>query len=249
MTMSGEDLRYMMKVRADISRAMADTRFPPPNRFGGDLRMFVVTAIWVLGVERAPRGERIKRVCEVMHLNNSRFWELVRSDLPRYEPEPRPYDAGCVAMLPKAKRLCGRGTYIGFHVTNPVDGTWELIGYCSRHRAEANAASAAERRRKEAGVPEPLPNCGGLLPCYLPWDWHKNYAKARPGWEPPKVGIRADDWPILAKVEAAHPTPPKLEVVFGGRAIDDLSVGDADDSGPAVLRLVNAAKLGVKERE
>jgi len=228
---NGEDLRYLLKVREDISRAMKDPRFPPAS-MDGDLRMFVVTAIWVLGVERVPRGGRIKRVCEVMHLDNRAFWRLVRSDLPRYEPDREPWNAGCVVELPRAKRPCGRGTYVGFRVTNPVDGTWQMARYCSRHRDEANAASAAENRRREAGLPRPLPNAGGLLPCYLPWDWAKNYATADSSWKPPKVGIRADDWPVLAKVESADPTPPKLRVMLGGKEIDAPPLAVADDDGP-----------------
>lgn len=229
----GEELRYLLKVREDISRAMRDPRFPPTS-FDGDLRMFVVTAIWVLGVERVPRGGRIQRVCEVMRLDNRQFWRLVRSDLPRYEPDKEPWNAGCVAELPRAKRPCGRGSYVGFQVTNPVDGTWRMVRYCSRHRQEADAVHAAERRRREAGAPAPLPNRGGLLPCYLPWDWMKNYSKADSSWEPPAVGVRADDWPVLAKVEAASPMPPKLRVVLGGVEIDGPSLADATDDGPAL---------------
>jgi hypothetical protein len=229
----GEDLRYLLKVREDISRAMKDTRFPPAA-MDGDLRMFVVTAIWVLGVERAPRGERIKRVCEVMHLNNRQFWRLVAEDLPRYEPDREPWNAGCVVELPRAKRPCGRGSCVGFRVTNPVEGTWQMVRYCSRHREEADEAHAAEQRRRAAGLPDPLPNRGGLLPCYLPWDWAKNYAIANPSWKPPSVGIRADDWPVLAKVEAANPTPPKLRVLLGGVEIDSPPLADATDDGPAL---------------
>lgn len=238
--MNGEELTYLLKVREDISRAMKDPRFPPASERGGELRMFVVTAIWVLGVERAPRGERIKRVGEVMGLDNRQFWALVREDLPRYEPEPEPYNAGCVVELPRAKRRCGRGMEYGFHVTNPVDGTWQMVSYCSRHREEGRAAHAAERRRREAGLPEPLPNRGGLLPCYLPWDWAKNYAIASPSWKPPAVGIRADDWPVLARVEMANPTPPRFKVVFGGVEHEPPGLEDADDSVPAPLRLIAA---------
>lgn len=227
----GDDLRYLLKVRQDISRAMNDTRFPPASKHG-DLRMFVVTAIWVLGVERVPRGRRIARVCEVMHLDNRQFWSLVRTDLPRYEPNPEPWNAGCVAELPRAKRLCGRRPYVGFQVTNPLDGTWQMVGYCSRHRGEADAANAAERRRRAAGLPVPLPNAGGLLPCYVPWDWAKNYAIADSSWTPPAVGIRADDWPVLAKVEAARPAPPKLRVMLGGQELDVPELAAANDDGP-----------------
>lgn len=236
--MNGEDLRHLIKARDSISRAMKDPRFPAPDRWGGDLRMFVVTSIWVLGVERAPRGERIKRVCEVMGLDNFRFWELIRSDLPRYEPDAEPYDAGCVVELPRAKRPCGRSPMVGFQVTNPVDGTWRMVRFCSRHREEAQAANAAEKRRREAGLPTPLPNRGGLLPCYLPWDWEKNYRKASGSWEPPAVGIRADDWPVLARVASAETVPPRLSVVVGGLEQTIPAIEEADDSVPPSLQLV-----------
>src|SRR5690606_28815685 len=151
---------------------------------GGDLRMFVVTALWVLAVERAPRGERIKRVCEVMGLDGRAFWRLIREDLPRYEPPQKTWnESGCEARLPRAKRRCGRSMATGFNVTDSDDGTWRLAVFCGRHRAEADAEWDAERRRQRAGVPTPLPNRGGLLPCYLPWDWSKNYAKADSSWK------------------------------------------------------------------
>lgn len=238
--MNGEDLRYLLKAREDISRAMNDRRFPATHERGGELRMFVVTALWVLAVERAPRGERIKRVCEVMGLDGRAFWRLIREDLPRYEPEREPWNAGCVAELPRAKRECGRSQQIGFHVTNPVDGTWRMVGFCSRHREEANAADAAERRRREAGLPTPLPNRGGLLPCYLPWDWSKNYAKADSSWKPPTVGIRADDWPVLAKVQAADPVPPRFTVVLGGVEHEPPGLDEADDALPPSLQLLTS---------
>ncbi|MFI7691738.1 hypothetical protein ACIBQ6_21905 [Nonomuraea sp. NPDC049655] len=240
--MDGNELRYLLKVRDDISQAMKDPRFPPATHRDGDLRMFAVTAIWVLGVERAPRGRRIQRVCEVMGLDNRQFWQLIRSDLPRYEPRRKSWDeGGCVVMLPRAKRPCGRAMASGFNVTNPVDGTWELTSYCLRHREEARAALAAEERRQQAGVPEPLPNTGGLLPCYLPWDWMKNYTKADSSWKPPKVGIRADDWPVLARVEMADPTPPRFKVVLGGVGHEPPGLEEADDAIPPSLQLITAA--------
>jgi hypothetical protein len=148
-----------------IARIYADDRFPPPGHFDGDLRMFAITVTWAVGVERAPKGERFKRVCEVMHLDNSRFWELIRADLPRYEPE-RGSDTGlCEAPMIRREGVCGKHGMQGFHVTNPHDGTWRLVSYCSRHRDVANKVWAAEKARKDRGdMPEPLPNRGGLLP-------------------------------------------------------------------------------------
>jgi len=235
--MNGHELAYLMAARERISRVYNDTRFPPPHPMGGDLRMFVITSLWVIGVERAPHGTRIQRVCDIMHLNNLRFWELIRSDLPRYEPASIHRRNGCAAWLPKARRTCGRGTRTGFRVTNPVDGTWEPVGYCSRHHEQSDAAWLAEQCRQQAGLPEPLPNRGGLLPCYLPWDWMKNYRKASGNWTPPAVGIRADDWPVLAKVEAADPNPPRLSVLTGDERT--LPKATEADAGPPQLRLIS----------
>jgi hypothetical protein len=233
------DLKRILQVHDHIARIYADDRFPPADHFG-DLRMLAITITWVLSVERAPKGERFRRVCEVMHLDNFSFWELIRVDLPRYEPE-RGSDTGlCEAPMIRREGACGKHGMQGFHVTNPNDGTWRLVSYCSRHRDVADKVYAAERERKQKGVPEPLPNRGGLLPCYVRWNWEKNYKLARSSWEPPKVGICADDWPVMAKVvEASSAPPPPLRVVFGGRELDSPPVPSGDASAPE-LKLVAA---------
>lgn len=236
--MNGDDLKRTIAVHDVIARIYADDRFPPPGRFDGDLRMFAITITWVVGIERTPKGERWKRVCEVMHLNNFQFWEMIRSDLPRYEPESGSDTGRCEAPMLRREGVCGKSGNQSFTVTNPNDGTWRLVSYCTRHRDVANKVYAAERVRQEKGVPEPLPNRGGLLPCYINWDWEANYRLARSSWEPPKVGIRADDWPVMAKVvEASSAPPPSLRVVFGGRKIDGPPIPSDESTAPA-LRLV-----------
>jgi hypothetical protein len=249
--MADRDLKRILSVHDLIARIYADDRFPPPGHFDGDLRMFAITVTWAVGVERAPKGERFKRVCEVMHLDNSRFWELIRADLPRYEPE-RGSDTGlCEAPMIRREGVCGKHGMQGFHVTNPHDGTWRLVSYCSRHRDVANKVWAAEKARKDRGdLPEPLPNRGGLLPCYIRWNWEKNYKLAQSSWTPPKVGICADDWPVMAKVVAASSSPPPaLRVVFGGRELDSPPVPSGDATAPALKLVALPASPGVSGQE
>jgi hypothetical protein len=243
--MTDRDLKQILQVHDHIAKIYADDRFPPPDHFGGDLRMLAITITWVVSVERAPKGQRFKRVCEVMHLSNFAFWELIRADLPRYEP-PRDSETGlCEAPMLRRDGPCGKNGMQSFHVTNPHDGTWRLVSYCTKHRDIANKVHAAERERKRRGVPEPMPNRGGLLPCYVRWDWEKNYRLARSSWEPPKVGICADDWPVMAKVVAASSAaPPPLRVVVGGRESDAPPAPSDGVDGPE-LKLVTASEEGV----
>ena len=237
--MEGHDLKRTLATHDLIARIYADDRFPPPIRLAGDLRMFAITITWVIGIERAPKGERVQRVADIMHLDNFRFWELIRADLPRYEP-PRGSDTGqCEAPMIRREGVCGKSGMQSFHVTNPNDGTWRLVSFCSRHRDVADKVYAAERDRKaKGGLPEPLPNRGGLLPCYIRWDWEKHYKRARSSWEPPSVGICANDWPVMAKVvDASSAPPPSLKVIFGGQEIGDAPLPSEAVSSPG-LKLV-----------
>jgi hypothetical protein len=238
--MEGHDLKRTLATHDLIARIYADDRFPPPSRLGGDLRMFAITITWVIGIERKPKGERVKRVAEVMHLNNFQFWELIRSDLPRYEP-PRSSESGlCEAPMIRREGLCGQNGTRSFHVTNPHDGTWRLVSFCTRHGDVASKVAAAERDRKaKGGLPDPLPNRGGLLPCYIRWNWPAHYEEAAIGdWKPPKVGICADDWPVMAKVvDASSAPPPPLKVIFGGEEIGEQPLPSEATSSPG-LRLV-----------
>lgn len=214
MGIEGRDLKRTLAIHDRISRVYADDRFPVPRGGACDLRTFTVTLIWVVGAERAPKGERWKRVCQLLHLNDYRFWETIRQDVPRYEPIGWDQGGGeCEAPMVRRDGLCGHSTYMSFRVTAP-DGTWRMAGFCSRHQEQSAQAQRAERARVAAGIPDPPPNQGGLLPCYMGYNWPSLYAKADPHWKPPGIGIRADDWPVLAKVSALE--PPSLSVLEGG---------------------------------
>lgn len=220
--MDGRELRRTLDVHASIARAYADDRFPSPRGLSCDLRMLTVTILWVVGIERTPKGERWTRVCEAMHLDNYRFWQAIREDVPRYEPSRWDYQGGaCEAPMIRREGTCGRTSVRSFRTTDPSDGTWRMAGFCNRHTDWYQQAYAAERARMQAGgIPEPLPNTGGLLPCYVNWNWPANYAQAKPGWKPPRVGICADDWPVMAKV--AGMAPPALSLIAGEGEADPL---------------------------
>jgi len=216
--MDGHELRRTLAVHDRIARIYQDDRFPAGYRGAGDLRMFAITVVWVAGIERlASNGDVWPRVYEILGLNDWRFWRLIEQDVPRYEPPgDLLYGRQCEAPMIRKPGLCGKRGCTWFRVTDPSDGTWRIASYCTRHEALAAQVHAAQiRQAKAGGVPEPFPNAGGLLPSYFGWDWPKSYAIAKPGWKPPAAGIRADDWPALAKV--AEMAPPTLSVLAGER--------------------------------
>lgn len=213
MPIQGRDLQRVLAVHGRIARAYKDDRFPA-DRSLYDVRQFAITTLWVVGIECHP--EVWPRVCEIMHLSDWGFWEAIRRDAPRWEPpEGWPQFRACEAPMVRRGGQCGKRGTTSFRVTNPADGTWHIASFCSRHEDYSREVAAMETaQRKAGGIPEPLPNCGGLLPCYFDWDWPDAYATAKPGWEPPRVGICADDWPVMAKVAAME--PPTLSVLEGG---------------------------------
>jgi hypothetical protein len=105
--------------------------------------------------------------------------------------------------------------------------------YCHRLHAE-QARIMYARERSLTNVPEPMPNSGGLLPCYIRANnWPDVYVWADASWTPPYVGICADDWPVMAKVAKPPMTKVTLSAIDGGREI-------APTSETPSLRLVRA---------
>ncbi|WP_188197274.1 hypothetical protein [Nonomuraea sp. SYSU D8015] len=215
--MEGRELRRILDAHQLIARAYKDDRFPTSGR-GGDFRMFVITWIWIVAIERCPKDDRWKRAASILGLrNNFQLRELIASDAPRYEPEDRgAWYAPCPAPMIRRSGLCERRGTIRVRVTNPDDGTWRPDWYCSRHRDVANQVQEHERALLASGkVPEPLPNRGGLGPSYLRWKWANVYRwAAGASWEPPSVGLCADDWPVMAKV-LGRQAAPELAVLDG----------------------------------
>jgi hypothetical protein len=199
----------------------------------------VITTLWVAGIERPPAERRWERVCEIMHVDWFGFWRIIAEDAPRYTPGEYMGMGTCPAPMIRRSGPCGRSGSYGFRVTNPADGTWQMVGYCSRHVDFARKAEAVERAQARAGgIPEPFPNVGGLLPSYIACDWPDLYAQARPGWKPPRVGICADDWPAMAKVTEVE--PPELKVLAGGVAAGDVSPVPSGESSAPSLKLIKS---------
>ncbi len=139
--------------------------------------------------------------------------ELVRGDIPAYVPPGRrdgPEDP--------LHQLC-RGPRVRPHPDGPDDwrNTMKVCGapaqeyaiekdlvtgwhtyhyFCTRHRDHLLRVRS-QVKDQNAVAPEPIPNKGGLLPCYFDSDWERVYAWGL-GWEwkPPSYGYRADDWPV-----------------------------------------------------
>jgi len=236
--MDGHMLKRTLAVHQRIADAFNDDRFPVR---GPNTRMLVVTGLWVVGIERPPPGERWDRVRDLLQLSPYGLLNMFREDAPRWAPtDEHGVDRRRVCEAPMVRRSgpCGQSESTAFRVTDPADGTWRIAGFCNRHREYAAAVQQAERVRRQSGtLPVPVPNTGGLLPCYLGGKreaWAENYARARPGWQPPAEGLRADDWPVMAKV-VAKAAAPQLSLLEGDGETEFLF---ADGTGPPSLRLL-----------
>lgn len=232
--MNGKELKRTVDLHKAISRVYRDDRFFETRV--GNLRHLVITTLWVCAEGTMPPGERWQRVCELMHLNGTRFWWLISEDAPRYVPPNDQVMVQCEAPMIRRPGPCGKRCTNRFKVADPATGEWRWVGYCTRHEDIGKQVWAAERKRIASGTtPKPMPNRGGLLPCYIVSDWPEMYRKARPAWEPPALGICADDWPTMRRV--AEQKPPELKVHFGGA---DATSGEtaADDTPAPALRLL-----------
>jgi hypothetical protein len=113
-------------------------------------------------------------------------------------PEPVVHvDPGYVLPVDprNAHGICGADSHHKVLELDPRTG-WVLPHwFCKRHVDHAERV-AEQVREQNTAAPEPIPNCGGLLPAYFtaPWeDVYRRYAPAN--WSPPSYGLCADDWP------------------------------------------------------
>jgi hypothetical protein len=164
---------------------------------------------------------------------------LLGEDAPRYEPpwparansgicegpRMRPYrprnqtPAGrdCIVHAPhdyvdpppRDNRVCGANATIKVIEHNMVTGWARAHWFCRRHAD--HAANIRARIDAMGTPPEPIPNTGGILPCYFNANWDTIYARHRPGWKSPYHGVRADSWPAPSSRQV--PRPPRLAVV------------------------------------
>lgn len=157
--------------------------------------------------------------------------ELVRQDLPRYErpghrwgddrldrlcrgPRMRPHPDGPDDFR-NAMNLCGAPAQDKV-VEKQIGTGWHVNHwFCNRHRDHL-VRIRDQVKEQNALAPEPIPNRGGLMPCYFDSDWAKVYrwAIGHEGWEPPSYGVRADDWPVPGQEPV--PQRARLRLVIGG---------------------------------
>jgi hypothetical protein len=114
--------------------------------------------------------------------------------------------------------VCGAQSHHRVLEKDPRTGWVTAHWFCKRHRDHADRVAEQVREQNEQ-APEPIPNAGGLLPCYFKADWEKVYRHYRPRWDTPKYGICADDWPTAD--EALPSRHSRLRVVLGGADLED----------------------------
>lgn len=112
--------------------------------------------------------------------------------------------------------VCGARSDHRVEEKDPRTGWTTAHWFCKRHHDHAERV-AAQVAAQNAAAPEPVPNTGGLLPCYFAADWAKVYAHYARGWTPPSYGLAADDWPTLDNPR------PMATARRGLRAITDLA--------------------------
>lgn len=90
--------------------------------------------------------------------------------------------------------VCGAQSHHRVLEKDPRTGWITAHWFCKRHKEHADRVAEQVREQNEQ-APKPIPNKGGLLPCYFKADWAKVYAHFRKGWTAPSYGLCADDWP------------------------------------------------------
>lgn len=107
--------------------------------------------------------------------------------------------------------VCGALSHHRVLEKDPRTGWVAAHWFCKRHKEHADrVARQVEQQNEQA--PEPVPNTGGLLPCYFKADWEKVYRHYQPHWAPPSYGLAADAWPTAD--QAVRPmTRPRLRVL------------------------------------
>jgi hypothetical protein len=128
------------------------------------------------------------------------------------------HSAASAAAVPKSapdpSATCDAPAKLDFHLIerDPLTG-WHIDHhFCARHRDHFERVKAQLANAPEA--PEPVPNTGGMLPCYFKADWARVYSWARPGWTAPECGIAADDWAGVNGGGVA-PRRPGLRLIVG----------------------------------
>ncbi|MGW5690305.1 hypothetical protein ACWEWX_04845 [Streptomyces asiaticus] len=157
---------------------------------------------------------------------------LVADDVPRYEDEtPTRESQTCEAPMIRRPGPCGQATWDYSYKADPETGLRTPVWFCRRH-----ADFGRDLNLSLADAPEPVPNRGGLLPCYFPLKsglagWEANYRWAvhnedpwrREAWQPPSHGVSAELWPtpVNAGQQGSPLSVPKLQLVaVDGELVD-----------------------------
>lgn len=212
------DMRRVVAAHEKLERLYADRRFDTQHR-GADLRAFLTHWVWLTTVERLEDDELVDRLTTLMPGSEQWPWMridiAIREDCPRFMPENWGGPSTCPVPTPRKARCGARGA-LGFRVTDPKTGEWEMVGYCRRHEAEGRAELLRQRVLGKSALPEPMPNTGGLGPSHASFDWPSQYRRVSPSWKPPAVGIIAADWPTTERV-VAHQRPAFRALDGGGQ--------------------------------
>lgn len=240
-----DNTKRILRLHTDLSRVLADERFDDGRPKGHELRGLIIAYYWARfeGGDRETVWKRTMTLAGLRthggeDLQRHRLRELYRLDAPRYEPTDyyQHWRSPCQVPMqrgPRAGEPCGRPPSLSFRVTDRETGEWTMRGWCSRHRAEGERVSRYERSAPPP-VRKPLPNTGGLLPCHIKaTNWPDIYKSADSRWEPPSIGICADDWPVLRRVEE-HAVDARLRFT----AIDGDAEADGTETPLPTLRLV-----------
>lgn len=212
-------VKARLALSADLERLWTDERFTNGHSTT-DVREFIEAILWALALDgdlwrdgmraRSGRGDTWSAWAQ----------RIYREDRPRWEPPSRK-TWRCDVMLPIAKRPCGRPGVSG-RVTDPNTGQWQIITRCTKHGRYSAAEFLREAALDRDKLPKPHPNRGGILPSYIrASNWPDLYRSVDSRWEPPAVGIVADDWPVMERV-IGEPMPKLskagLRLIPGGVA-------------------------------
>jgi hypothetical protein len=174
----------------------------------------------------------------------NRHASQMHCDAPRLRPyKPRPYASRTQPELPEATPIrerpptivhvypgykpprdrrtedgvCGANAHQVVEEKDPRTGWVTGHWFCKRHSDHA-ARVAEQVRAQNEDAPDPIPNTGGLLPCYFKADWEKVYRHHAPYWTPPTYGLCADDWPTPGSAPLVH---GRLRVIVAGDVLAD----------------------------
>lgn len=183
-------------------------------------------------LDGAPLWKQLKTMLRRNEIGRPRIWDLIAADAPRYQPprgvdvhswtcegpRVRPYRRrdGYTDPDHRDNRVCGAHATIRVIEQDMITGWVTAHWFCRRHAERASEVKAQIETRGEP--PPPIPNTGGILPCYFKADWEQVYTeavdKAVHGprrWERPYHGIRANDWPVPGQQQV--PKRPRLSVL------------------------------------